>query len=213
MSIRRYSFLDKVVITLDNGIRSLFSQPIASRHNPAVAEPESALSEQERNNSTALMRINHSGEICAQALYYGQALVAKSKVTEEALLKAANEETDHLAWCQERINELKGRTSYLNPLWYTGSLSLGLLAGLLHDKWSLGFVVETERQVEKHLHSHLATIAPQDARSKAILTQMCEDEAHHATVAMGAGAVELPSIIKTTMQFMSKIMTKTTYYL
>lgn len=213
MSSLQYSFLDQIIISLDKGVRSLFAFPSANRENPAKNTQEGALSDSEKKQSAALMRINHTGEVCAQALYFGQALAAKSSTTKQALIKAGEEETDHLAWCQERIDELQNRTSYLNPLWYMGSFSMGLLAGLISDKWSLGFVVETERQVEKHLQSHLNQISLADVKSRLILQQMAEDEAHHATVALGAGAIELPDGVKKLMSGLSKVMTKTTYYI
>ncbi|MBA2653704.1 MAG: 2-polyprenyl-3-methyl-6-methoxy-1,4-benzoquinone monooxygenase [Gammaproteobacteria bacterium] len=208
----QYSFFDRLLIAVDNGVRSLFAQPISRRPNPAMIEQEPMLTPTERKQSAALMRVNHAGEVCAQALYYGQAITAKSIQTKNALLQAAEEETDHLAWCQERIEQLGNHTSYLNPLWYVGSFTIGLLAGIVNDKFSLGFVVETERQVEKHLQNHLTQIAPHDNKSRLILEQMCEDETHHATVAMSAGAIELPIFVKKIMAAISKVMTTTTYY-
>lgn len=208
-----FSWLDQFIITIDNGVRALIVKPHANRPNPAKDQVEPHLCSQETKQSASLMRINHTGEVCAQALYYGQALVAKSEVTKNTLLQAAKEETDHLAWCKERIDELHDHTSYLNPLWCLGAFSIGLVAGFLDDKWSLGFVVETERQVERHLQKHLLQLPPGDVKSRVILEQMCEDEAHHATVAMGIGAAELPDFIKKLMRAFSKIMTTTAYYL
>lgn len=213
MSTQHYSLLDRLLITVDNGVRTLFAAPVAIRPNPAQGKPSEELSAVERKTSGTLMRINHSGEVCAQALYYGQALTTRTAKTKNTLLEAAQEETDHLAWCQERLHELDDHTSYLNPLWYIGSFTIGMIAGAISDKWSFGFVVETERQVERHLKDHLSKLSPSDNKSRVILEQMCEDEAHHATVAIGAGAIELPYVVKKVMATMSKIMTTTTHYL
>jgi ubiquinone biosynthesis monooxygenase Coq7 len=159
------------------------------------------------------MRINHCGEICAQALYQGQALTSRSDATKMALQKAADEETEHLAWTKSRINELGGKTSLLNPLFYCGSLALGITAGLFGDKWSLGFLEETEKQVEVHLDSHINAIHPKDEKTKAILKQMKIDENSHAQMAHKEGAATLPTSIKSVMGMFSKIMTKATYYI
>jgi 3-demethoxyubiquinol 3-hydroxylase len=210
---RHNSLLDRLLIAVDNSMRTLFASPISQRPNPAKEESGGKLYPEERKKSGALMRINHTGEVCAQALYYGQAVATRSEHTKQSLLQAAEEETDHLAWCEERLRELNVHTSYLNPLWYLSAFSVGLLAGMVSDRWSLGFVVETERQVGKHLQNHIELLPPEDTKSRLILEQMREDEAHHATVAMGAGAIELPDVIKTMMNMMSKVMTKTTYYL
>ena len=158
------------------------------------------------------MRVNHSGEVCAQALYQGQALTARNPDVKTALEQAAWEETEHLNWTETRIAELGGRTSLLNPLWYTGSLALGALAGSLGDKWNLGFLAETERQVEQHLDSHLGRLPQQDEKSRAILEQMKSDEIQHATTALEHGGAELPLPVKTAMKLSSKIMTSTTYW-
>lgn len=213
MAKPNYSFLDQVLISIDNSLRTLWSKPHAQRIDPAQGLPEATLLPSERKQSGALMRINHTGEVCAQALYYGQALATHDIQVKTAMLQSAQEETDHLAWCEQRILELGDHVSYLNPLWYWASFSLGLLAGIAGDKWSLGFVVETERQVEKHLYNHLQKLPSFDHKSRAILEQMCADEAHHATVAMGAGARELPDPIKKGMKVMSNVMTKVTYYI
>jgi ubiquinone biosynthesis monooxygenase Coq7 len=159
------------------------------------------------------MRINHSGEVAAQGLYQGQALTAKLPEVREKMERAAAEENDHLDWCEQRIHELGTHTSYLNPLWYFGSVAIGATAGFAGDKWSLGFVAETEHQVVRHLDSHLAQISPSDHKSRAILKQMKEDEGHHATVALNAGGADLPAPIKTFMSLTSKIMTKSVYRL
>jgi ubiquinone biosynthesis monooxygenase Coq7 len=210
---KHYSGVDRFIMAFDNGLRTLCKKAIATRSSPAQNLQESPLQNELQKKSAALMRINHTGEVCAQALYYGQAMVASTSQLRVSLLDAAQEETDHLAWCEERIEELNSHTSYLNPLWYVGSFSLGLICGAISDRWSLGFVVETERQVEQHLKEHLLKLSPDDQKSRAILEKMCEEEAHHATVALGAGAMELPDIVKTMMRAMSKVMTKTTYYL
>jgi ubiquinone biosynthesis monooxygenase Coq7 len=158
------------------------------------------------------MRVNHAGEIAAQALYHGQALVARSTTTRELLLKSAREETDHLAWCETRLKELDSHPSLLNPLWYAGSFAIGALTGLLGDRMSLGFVVETERQVEGHLDEHLARLPPDDARSRAILEAMRNDEITHGTNAKAAGGVELPSPIRSLMRSTARVMTNTAYW-
>ncbi len=210
---KNYSGLDRFIMTIDNGLRTLCKKAVASRSSPAQHLSESTLPNELQKKSAALMRINHTGEVCAQALYYGQAIVANTSQLRTSLLNAAQEETDHLAWCEDRIVELNSRTSYLNPLWYLGSFSLGLICGAISDRWSLGFVVETERQVEQHLKEHLLELPRDDQKSRAILEKMCEEEAQHATVALGAGAMELPGVVKAMMRVMSKVMTKTTYYL
>lgn len=213
MSGIKYSWVDQLLIVVDNSVRALFATPIARRPNPGNNQEETVLCRDEKKHSAGLMRINHAGEVCAQALYYGQSLATQSETIKKTLCKAAEEEIDHLAWCQTRIEELNDHTSYLNPLWYFGALSIGLLAGMIGDRWSLGFVVETERQVEKHLQNHLSCLPQNDEKSRLILKKMCEEEAQHATVAMGAGAIELPTFIKGIMKVLSKVMTKTTYYL
>ena len=158
------------------------------------------------------MRINHAGEICAQGLYQGQAITARLPRVREKMEEAAQEENDHIAWTADRIRELEGHTSYLNPLWYAGSFTLGALAGLAGDRWSLGFVAETEKQVVRHLDNHLSRLSPHDTRSRAILEQMKIDEGKHATVAIGAGAADFPGPVKRVMKFMSKIFTGTAFW-
>lgn len=207
-----YSKLDQLLIAVDEGLRTLSGHVIAKRPNPAAQETTSSLSESERKESGALMRIDHVGEVCAQALYVGQALTAHNPNVREVLYQAAGEESDHLAWCQERLKELSSHTSYLNPLWFLGALTIGMAAGLLGDKWSLGFVAETEHQVEKHLKNHLEKLLKSDLKSRAILQQMCEDEAQHANVAKISGAAELPELIKIVMSLFSKVMTTTAYW-
>jgi ubiquinone biosynthesis monooxygenase Coq7 len=177
---------------------------------PAEGPP---LSDPERREAAALMRVNHAGEIAAQALYHGQALVARSEATRGMLLEAAREETDHLAWCETRLKELDSRPSLLNPLWYAGSFAIGALAALLGDRTSLGFVVETERQVEGHLDEHLGRLPAGDTRSRAILQTMRADEIAHGAKARGAGGAELPSAVRALMRRTASIMTGTAYWL
>ncbi|HWU33780.1 MAG TPA: 2-polyprenyl-3-methyl-6-methoxy-1,4-benzoquinone monooxygenase [Methylovorus sp.] len=205
--------LDKLIIELDKGLRTVFAEAHSQRPFPDLTIPEAPLSATEKRHAASLMRINHVGEVCAQALYNGQALTARNPQTVAALQEASQEETEHLAWCEKRIRELGGRKSLLNPLWYGGSFALGALAGALGDKWNLGFLAETERQVGRHLQSHLQTLPEQDAKSRAVVTQMQEDEAKHADTAVAQGGVALPAPIKSAMQAASKVMTTTTYYL
>lgn len=207
--------LDRLISEFDKGLKTLTASAHSVRPHPDAAINVSAdeLSTEEKRHAAALMRINHCGEVCAQALYNGQALTAKNPVTVKALEQASKEETEHLAWCEKRIKELGGHTSFLNPIWYAGSFTLGAIAGALGDKWNLGFLAETERQVGKHLDQHLETLPSHDAKSRAILTQMKIDEAEHAQTAVHLGAAELPAPIKAAMQRMSKIMTTTTYHL
>lgn len=177
------------------------------------APPPTSLTEIEKRESAALMRVNHAGEIAAQALYHGQALVARSAATRQLLLKAADEETDHLAWCETRLKELESRPSLLNPLWYAGSFAIGAAAALLGDRTSLGFVVETERQVEGHLDEHLARLPRDDARSRAILQTMRTDEIAHGLSAKAAGGVELPSPVRFLMRNTARLMTSAAYWI
>lgn len=211
-SLRRYTPFDRALMELDQGLRTLFGQPeTTERGNPAQGVAEQELSEQEKKHAAGLMRVNHSGEVCAQALYQGQALTARKSKVREQMQRAAQEENDHLDWCEKRLKELDSHTSLLNPLWYGGSLAIGAIAGVAGDKWSLGFVVETERQVEKHLDGHLETLPNTDARSRAIVEQMKEDEIQHADTALHAGGAPLPAPIKRIMSLTSKVMTKTAY--
>jgi ubiquinone biosynthesis monooxygenase Coq7 len=198
--------LDNLIVVFDNSLRTVFAPARAARANPAADLPEADLNETEKREAEALMRVNHVGEVCAQALYQGQALTAKNPDARVALEEAAREETDHLAWCENRINELGGRKSLLNPLWYAGSFALGATAGILGDKWNLGFLAETERQVEAHLDEHLRQLPEQDVRSRVIVEQMKEDEIRHAQTAVHYGAVELPTPIKFAMRGMSLVM-------
>lgn len=204
--------LDRLIIAFDNGLRTLLAPAHSSRVAPDAAAPDAELSTEERELAAALMRVNHAGEICAQALYQGQALTARDPHTKRALEKAAAEETDHLAWTAQRIEDLGGRTSTLNPLWYAGSFAFGAAAGLLGDKWNLGFLAETERQVEGHLGGHLTRLPPHDHKSRRILEQMRLDESAHARTALEHGAAELPRPVKIAMQLASKVMTKTAFW-
>lgn len=203
--------LDAAISAFDQTLRSINSVATASRPNPSVGVAEPGLSEQEKTHSAGLMRVNHVGEVCAQALYAAQSAFAKTPLTREQFKQAGQEEIDHLAWTADRLNELGSRTSLLNPLWYAGSFALGALAAKLGDPVSLGFVVETERQVEAHLNSHLDELPENDLRSRAIVTQMRDDEAAHAQAAAGLGAAELPLPVKKVMEAMAKVMTTTAY--
>lgn len=209
--------LDRLIIEFDKGLRTLFAEAYSARPYPAAEidnhVAETPLEEREKRRVAALMRVNHCGEICAQALYNGQALTARNTDTVDALRQASKEETEHLAWCEKRIHELGGRKSLLNPLFYGSSFALGALAGALGDKWNLGFLAETERQVGKHLDRHLAQLPAEDAKSRVILEQMRADEAKHAENAKIHGAAELPQPVKSAMQLASKVMTRTSYYL
>jgi len=210
---RHLSPIDQLITSFDQGVRTLFGKPdITERPNPATTEAEGELKETEKKLSARLMRINHSGEVAAQALYQGQAITARDENVKEQMQRSAQEEYDHLDWCEKRVKELGSHTSYLNPLVYTGSLAIGALAGAIGDKWSLGFVVETEKQVGKHLEDHLSRLPMNDHKSRAVLEQMDIDEAHHADVAKQAGAAELPPPVKTAMKFTSKLMTKSVYW-
>lgn len=202
------SRLDQFIIALDSGLRTVFASPHAARAYPASA-PEAALSESERAQAAALMRVNHVGEVCAQALYSGQALTTKNEAVRDELRQAAAEETDHLAWCEQRLNELGGRKSLLNPLWYGGAFTMGLVAGALGDKWNLGFLAETERQVEAHLDGHLQQLPEADARSRAVVEQMKTDEAQHAQTAVSHGAASLPTPVQYAMRFAADVMRAT----
>jgi ubiquinone biosynthesis monooxygenase Coq7 len=205
--------LDRFLDSAQNALETVFGSPRAERPNPGAGEPEVVLDEGERRHAAGLMRINHVGEVCAQALYIGQAAVARDDATRRQLLAAAQEETDHLAWCADRLQELDSRPSLLNPLWYGGSYAIGALAGLRGDGWNLGFVVETERQVEAHLDEHLLSLPPADARSRAILAKMKADEARHAANAEQAGARILPPPVPTLMAAASGLMKTVAYRL
>ena len=209
-----YSLIDNIIINFDYAVNTLAgNNPVTKRPNPAVDIIENELSQSEKKLSAALMRINHAGEVSAQGLYQGQALTAKLPDIKKQMEHAAIEENDHLDWCKKRCHELDSHTSGLSPLWYLGSFTLGAIAGKVGDKWSLGFVAETERQVVKHLDEHLNRIPEKDHKSRVILDQMREDELNHAKLAESSGAVKLPLPIKAAMSLTSKIMTKTAFYI
>jgi len=213
--MRNFSLLETFICELDSALRTLLApaQRSSERQSPAQNLQESSLNSQERQHVAGLMRVNHSGEVCAQALYQGQAMTAKLEEIQAQMAQAAAEEIDHLAWCEQRLAELGSQPSLLNPFWYLGSFMLGALAGFAGDKLSLGFVAETELQVSRHLQKHLQKLPDQDKKSKAILEQMHEDEAHHAEVAWNSGAQELPPFIKKLMEGVSKLMTYSSYRL
>jgi ubiquinone biosynthesis monooxygenase Coq7 len=202
---------DQVILEFDRALRTVFAKACSQRATPGMELPEAAMSETERAHACGLMRVNHCGEICAQALYQGQALTSRDPSVREALRGAANEETEHLAWTERRVSELGGRKSLLNPLLYVGSLSMGVVAGCFGDQWNLGFLAETERQVEAHLNGHLASLPLQDQRSRSIVDQMRLDEIQHAETAVRLGAAELPRVAKLAMTMAAKIMTGTAY--
>lgn len=211
-STRRFSFLDRVIIDLDRGLRALGGEhQAAGRGNPAGDLPEVELTEAQRRHAAGLMRVDHAGEVAAQALYHGQALTARTQRLRDAMEQAAREEGDHLRWCHKRLEELGEPASRLDPLWHLGSFVIGAAAGLTGDRWSLGFVVETERQVVRHLDGHLSSLPHDDQRSRAILEQMREDEGVHATTALESGAAELPGPIKRLMTLAARVMTETAY--
>ncbi|MBU3583890.1 2-polyprenyl-3-methyl-6-methoxy-1,4-benzoquinone monooxygenase [Polynucleobacter sp. 15G-AUS-farblos] len=204
--------MDRLIIEFDTALRSVVGGANSQRPAPgAEMLSKTVLDTQERQHAAGLMRVNHVGEVCAQALYQSQKLVARNPEIQEMLNHSGQEEMDHLAWCETRLQELGSHTSYLNPLWYAGSFAIGLAAGLAGDKWSLGFVAETEKQVENHLESHLQKLPQEDHRSRAIVDQMRVDEIEHGQAAKEAGGVPLPEPIQKMMQTMSKIMTSTAY--
>lgn len=205
--------LDQFIIGLDSALRTVTGITAADRPNPACGVAESGLDMAERRHSAGLMRVNHVGEVCAQALYSSQGLFAKTHGVRRQLEKSKQEEEDHLAWTAERLRELDSRPSLLNPLWYAGAFAIGLVAARLGDAQSLGFVVETERQVEAHLNSHLERLPPQDAKSRAIVEQMRQDEVEHGAAADALGAAALPAPVRGLMQGMAKVMTSSAYYL
>jgi ubiquinone biosynthesis monooxygenase Coq7 len=203
---------DALFTAADTALRTLFAPPRAAAPTPQATRPGAALSEEEKRLSAALMRVNHVGEVCAQALYTAQALTTPNPALRAHFMRACAEETDHLAWTKQRLDELGSRTSLLNPLWYAGAFGIGLLAGRLGNAVSLGFVVETERQVEAHLMSHLDRLPPGDMASRAIVAQMAADEVKHAVDAQKAGAAELPGPVKELMRAAAKVMTTTAHY-
>jgi ubiquinone biosynthesis monooxygenase Coq7 len=204
--------MDHLINTFDTALRTVFAEAKAGRSHPDAAIDDDDINEQQKQHVVSLMRINHVGEVCAQALYSGQAFTSRNPQVVEALKHAAAEETDHLAWCESRIHELGGRKSLLNPLWYAGSFTIGAVAGAIGDQWNLGFLAETEQQVSAHLSSHLDKLPSEDKKTRAIIEQMHIDEMSHAQEAMDLGAAELPAPIKAAMKVSSKIMTTTAYY-
>jgi len=214
MSTRHYTPFDHLIMNFDQAVRTLAGKPLVSgRPDPADGADETPLSGAEKDESARLMRVNHAGEVAAQALYQGQALTARLESVRGRMEQAAREENDHLEWCERRIKALGGRLSYVNPLWYLGSFAIGAAAGVMGDKWSLGFVAETEKQVIAHLEDHLHRISPNDTKSRAVLQQMKIDEAHHGAVAKAAGGAELPTPIRQLMRLTSKVMTQIAYRL
>ncbi len=210
--VRTMINIDKLIIGFDGALRTLLTPAQTLRSVPGSELPEAELTDIEKRLSCALMRVNHVGEVCAQALYQGQGLTARNEAVQETLMQAAREETEHLAWTERRIAELGGRKSLLNPLWYGGSFAIGVVAGMLGDKWNLGFLAETEHQVGTHLAGHLQLLPKNDEKSRAIVTQMKIDEASHATMALSYGGAELPLPVKFTMKLGSKVMTQTAYW-
>ncbi|WP_047552694.1 2-polyprenyl-3-methyl-6-methoxy-1,4-benzoquinone monooxygenase [Methylotenera sp. G11] len=208
----RHSTLDKLITEFDTGLRTLLAKPHSQRAHPDEGLSEAQLTDAEKRHASALMRVNHTGEVCAQALYSGQAITARDAATSKTMQQAAREETEHLAWCKTRIHELGGHTSVLNPLFYAGSFAIGTVAGALGDKWSLGFLEETEKQVGEHLTSHLTQLPEADEKSRRIVEQMRVDEAKHANDAKLHGAAQLPAPVKFCMKQMSKLMTASTYH-
>jgi len=214
MQTRHYTTLDRLIAAVDEALRiSTGEAPAPQRENPAGGLANIELDEQQRRHVAGLMRINHTGEVCAQALYAGQAATARNDATREAMQSAADEEIDHLSWCEDRLKELDSRPSLLNPLWYAGSFAIGAAAGIAGDDWSLGFVKETENQVEAHLQDHLERLPEGDARSQAILDQMKVDEAKHADMAEAAGARDLPEPVRRAMALTAGVMKTLAYRL
>jgi ubiquinone biosynthesis monooxygenase Coq7 len=212
MDSRRHTFIDRLICQADQALRTVFGEPPgSSRPNPAQTSSNRELTATSKAMSLNLMRVNHAGEVCAQALYQGQALTARREDTRQQMARAAAEENDHLSWCRHRIHELGGHTSLLNPVWYAGSLAMGAATGLLGDKWSLGFLAETEQQVVRHLEGHLQRLPEDDEKSRAILEQMKLDEAQHRNSAINAGGSELPDTVKQLMTLASRVMTTTAY--
>jgi len=208
MTASRRSLVDHLLIAADEALRTLSGSASAARASPA----REAKAGGDPHVSAGLMRVNHTGEICAQALYSGQALFARDDRVRAALEGAAAEERDHLAWCRGRLKELNAQPSALDPLWYAGSFALGVVSGIAGDRWSMGFLAETEAQVERHLEGHLDRLPADDARSRAIVTQMRDDEARHGSMGRALGAAELPLPVKAAMRMASRVMTRTAYY-
>lgn len=203
--------MDRLISELDRALRAIAGVASAARPSPADSKPHAELEADARVHAASLMRVNHVGEVCAQALYQGQALTARDPQAREAMERAGREEQDHLAWSAERIRELGGRPSLLNPLWYAGSFAIGAVAGALGDRWSLGFLAETERQVEEHLTGHLERLPPGDERTRAVVEAMRDDEARHGASAIALGAADLPEPVKFAMRCASRVMTTVAY--
>ena len=213
VTIRKLSPIDRLLAGADNALRTVVAPAgRPARDYPAQTIEEPALSAAQRSHAAGLMRVNHSGEVAAQALYQGHATVARDKSIQRQMQHAAAEEFDHLAWCEQRIQELGEEPSRLSPLWYAGAYAIGVVSGVLGDKWSLGFIAETERQVCEHLDRHLHGLPAEDARSRAIVAQMRDEEAQHGESAVAAGAVNLPQPVKTLMRLTAKVMTGTAYW-
>lgn len=211
--MKSYTTVDKFIMGVDQALVTVFGSPkTTGRAYPATANTDEQVSDADKLEAARLMRVNHVGEVCAQALYQSQALTARSQTAKAKMLQSSQEENDHLDWCQKRIGELDGHKSMLNPVWYAGSFAIGSIAGIAGDRWSLGFVAETEKQVVRHLEDHLKRLSPEDMRSRAIVEQMKIDEGEHATAAISAGGSALPEPVQRGMQLLSKIMTRTAYW-
>lgn len=208
----RSIMLDYFILEFDKGLRTVFAPAQSVRPVPGSDLPDAPMSEEQKRHAAALMRVNHVGEVCAQALYQGQALTSRDSAIKQALERAADEETEHLAWTEQRIADLGGRKSLLNPLWYGGALAIGVAAGKLGDAWNLGFLAETERQVEAHLDDYKGRLPDADRKSRAVLEQMKRDEIEHARTAVALGARELPASVKLAMKLASRVMTRTAYW-
>lgn len=215
MEKREYSRLDKIIMQIDAaiGVSSASRSGPIKREYPSKSVPESNLSKEEKKHVSGLMRVNHAGEVSAQALYKAQALTAIDNELKELMKESADEEIDHLDWCERRLDEIGGHTSYLSPVWYLGSFGIGIIAGCFGDELNLGFIAETEHQVVDHLDLHIEQLPEHDERSRVLLKQMRDDELHHATTAETSGAENLPEGVKLLMTFMSKIMTRTAYHI
>jgi 3-demethoxyubiquinol 3-hydroxylase len=213
MSARTFSLADRIIGEIDRAIKVLWCPARSFRSAPAALSDELTLDTPSRLESSRLMRVNHAGEVAAQALYQGQALTAQDSTVADAMRQAAAEEMDHLAWCEQRLKELHGRTSLLNPVWYAGSFAIGALAGILGDRTSLGFIAETERQVESHLRDHIERLPAADRRSRAIVEQMTHDEVRHGATAASLGGKELPFPLRRAMRLTSRLMTRGSYWL
>lgn len=210
---RHYSIFDRIIVQIDHCLQAVNGGGHCERPYPAKDMLDPGLSEQQRKQSAGLMRVNHSGEVCAQALYHAQALVASNPIIQKSLQDCGKEETDHLAWCYLRLQELHSHRSYLNIIWYWNSFIIGLVAGIAGDRWSLGFVEETEIQVGQHLQKHLHKLSPHDPNSAIVVQQMQQDEAKHAEKAKQQGAQELPALIKTLMTLHAKVMTTLAHWI